>query len=86
MYKRQRQYRVKSKEAHASTIEQLGNDLLSKQKSKHREDSEHCANFKKALKQIGFGDNSYRFPVERNPDYAKHHNNEIGLFATALMD
>lgn len=35
---------------------------------------------------MGFGDNGYHFPVERNPDYSEHHDKEIGLFATALMD
>lgn len=88
-------YRAKIKEAHASAIEQFRNDFLSKLKSNIEKIQSTVQTLNKALKQMEFGDDSYRFLVERNPDYAEYYDmimdpllmdNEDGLFATAFMD
>ena len=83
-------FRDKIRKARESALEQFQNDFLAKLKSSIDQVEEQVRNLNRTLRQSHFGSDTYRFHVERNPDYSDYYDmimapelmeGEGGLFA-----
>lgn len=88
-------YREKIKQAKNSAMEQFQNDFLAKLKAGIDQVEEQVKELNHALSKTQFGTDSYRFKVDKNPDYADYYDmitdkklmeDEGGLFAIPFQN
>lgn len=88
-------YREKIKEAKEEAMEQFKSDFLYKLRSNIQAAYDKIDELNKALKMAQFGNDTYRFKIERNPAYSEYYdmimsdlleNGNVGLFSFAFTE
>ncbi len=88
-------YREKIEQAKTEAMEQFKSDFLYKLRANIQSAYDKIDELNKALKMAQFGNDTYKFKIERNPAYSEYYdmimsdlleNGNVGLFSIAFME